>query len=194
VKRPFYLLTHGVEVEELLTVVTKRESVGLASRILLTAPGPSSPSDPVADRLDIRYSETFSSDPVEPFGVAQIYDAYYLLSYALAAVRNTDVIGRDLRAGLVTILGFDAGLAPSVVEVGPNDIDETFALVRSAKPIQVHGASGAFAFDPAKAASPSDIHVECITTTGGTSAFHLALVFHSSTASFESITDPQCPP
>jgi ABC-type branched-subunit amino acid transport system substrate-binding protein len=164
---PFYLLSSGVLVTELLDTVGASKS-DVQSRILVTAPG-AGPSSKVLHQLLVRYQAAFPEvTDREALGTAQTFDAAYLLAYALAAVRNNDIVGRDVSDGLIKIFG---GASPRPVPVEPDAIDPAFAVIRGAGTIDLDGTSGPLDFDTTRGITPSDVQVWCIVRAGNAPSF-----------------------
>jgi ABC-type branched-subunit amino acid transport system substrate-binding protein len=161
---PYYLVSHGLQVEELLTLVTSFPT--LRARLLSTAPGDNEMTNAALRDLLIRYQQLYSDYPSETFGLAQAFDAYYALAYGLAAVRNADVVGLDERDGLEKVL-FGPG-TPQPVTVGPEAIGVAFAAIRAGTPLALQGASGALQFDAATGTPLANVQVWCVTQAAGT--------------------------
>jgi ABC-type branched-subunit amino acid transport system substrate-binding protein len=120
--------------------------------------------------LLVRYRALYHDTPAETFGVTQAYDAFYLIAYAIARVRNDDVKGTDVHDGLRAIL---FGPNPQPVNVGPEGIDAAFAAILAGRGIDLQGASGKLAFDASTGTPTSDVQVSCIQsgTPPATSSF-----------------------
>jgi ABC-type branched-subunit amino acid transport system substrate-binding protein len=169
--RPYYLLSHGVQVEELLSYVTPLPS--LRKRILLAVPGDGDTNDSLRE-LRIAYDKQYSDYPAETFGVPQAYDAFYLLAYALAAVRNTDVNGLDVRDGLHRVIYGDGSVQP--VTVGSAGIDAGFTAILAGGSVALTGASGPLQFDARTNTPAENVQIWCVTPTpdGDASTFSAA--------------------
>jgi branched-chain amino acid transport system substrate-binding protein len=164
-RRPRYVLSSATETTELLALATS--NADLRGRILGTAPG-ANPND----YLDLRqfmiaYQTTFGagSSP-EIFGVAQAYDAVYVIAYAAAAVSKANLVGSDVTAALRRILSADAG-APVVIDVGPDGVSTAFGAIQAGRSIALNGASAPLAFDPQRGDLATDVQVWCIAPRGG---------------------------
>lgn len=169
--RPYYLLSHGLQVAELLAYTAPNPS--LRKRILLAVPGDGDGNGALR-ALRVAYDKDYSDYPAETFGVSQGYDAYYLLAYALAAVRNTDIKGVDVRDGLHHVIYGAASVLP--VTVGTAGIDAGFAAVALGGSLALTGASGPLQFDAQTNTAAEDVQIWCVTPTpdGDASTFSAA--------------------
>jgi hypothetical protein len=174
-RHPFYVISSGAQTSELLTLTTTNDS--LRKRILGTAPG----SDPATysnlSRWIVRYRQFFTDGTLpETFGVAQAYDAFFTLAYAVSVARNVDIEGTDLVTALRAILASpdggvadggaaDGGAADSgvvTVNVGPVEIPKALTALAQGESIALVGVSAPLAFDLQKGDLVTDVHVWCI--------------------------------
>jgi len=181
-RRARYVLSSGTQTSELLTLVNA--NAALRQRILGTAPG----SDPSAyanlSRFIVRYRQTFTDGTLpDTFGVAQAYDAFFTLAYAVSVARNADLKGTDLGAALRHILGpSDAGTAD--VSVGPEGIPGAFAALGDGKSIALAGVSAPLAFDLQSGDLETDVQVWCILQGPSSApAFQVSGLSYSASAS-----------
>lgn len=158
-RHPYYLLSHGMQTAELLALAKARAD--LVGRIVTTSPGADPRVDPFIS-LAVRYRALYTDPadaPVETFGVAQAYDAFYLLAYGLAAVRNLDIIGEDVRDGLLKIFETPGGKR---ISVGQKWITDGFAEIKAERSITLQGTAGTYAFDVSTGTSPLAVQTWCL--------------------------------
>jgi ABC-type branched-subunit amino acid transport system substrate-binding protein len=160
---PFYLLSSGLLVQELLTTIGTTD---LHTRLLVTAAGSDPTTGPFATLL-ARYHGTRFGDPSLPesFGAASIYDAFYALMYGIARVTNADIVGKDISSGMQTL--YAASATAVAVDIGPGGLSKAFKAISMMQPISLNGASGALAFDVMTGNVVTDILVWCV-VRGGT--------------------------
>jgi ABC-type branched-subunit amino acid transport system substrate-binding protein len=189
-QKPTYLVSHGLQVEEMLTLADAHSD--LRKRLLLVAPGDTESNSSTSELL-FRYRQLYQDTPAETFGVTQAYDALYVIAYALARVRNVDVSGADVRDGLRAIL---FGADPQSVDVGPEGIAQAFGAVLDGGALALRGASGLLAFDPTTYTPSSDVQVTCIPapTPPATSGFSYAgITWHARTSTLDGSLSSSCP-
>jgi branched-chain amino acid transport system substrate-binding protein len=177
-RRPLYLLSNGMVARELLTTLTQNDD--LRKRTIGTAPGTDQNVNQNMQSFVIHFRQTFKdagSFP-EAYAAANAYDALYVVAYGLSATRNSDLVGKDITAGLARIL------APSpeagAVDIGPSGIKGAFTLLESGNPITFRGVSGPLAFDLKKGDVTSDVQVWCAVHRQGTTE----LIFEASGLSY----------
>ena len=163
--RPRYVLSSATETTELLALAATNSD--LRGRILGTAPGANASNYLDLRQFVIEYQTTFGagSSP-EIFGVAQAYDAVYLIAYAAAAITNGDPVGSDITGALRRILSAEAG-TPQPIDVGQDGVTSAFNAIQAGKSIAINGASAPLGFDLKKGDLSTDVQVWCIAPRGG---------------------------
>jgi ABC-type branched-subunit amino acid transport system substrate-binding protein len=165
-RHPFYVISSGAQTAELLTQVGTNDA--LRKRILGTAPGSNPATYNNLSKFIVRYRQLFTDGTLpETFGVAQAYDAFFTLAYAVSVARNADIDGTDLVTALRAILApADAGAADGggavTVNVGPNDIGAALTALAQGESIALRGVSAPLAFDLQKGDLVTDVQVWCI--------------------------------
>ena len=158
---PRYVLSNGLNTADLLTAVGTND--GLRKRILVTSPGQSA-SNSVTSSFYIRYRNQFTNDGTYPqsYATPNMYDAFYAAAYALAATRNTDLVGLDVATALRKVLGVPDGGTATSINVGSDAIPTAFATIQAGAPIALHGVSGPLSFDLVKGDVVSDVQIWCL--------------------------------
>src|SRR5262249_32391533 len=89
---PRYLLSNGMEVKELAATLASNES--LRKRILGTSPTDNESVNTSLSSFDVRYRQTYKDGTFpESYAAANAFDAVYATAYAIAATRNSDLVG-----------------------------------------------------------------------------------------------------
>ena len=152
--RPFYTLSDGGEVSELLTACKGNDA--LRTRIRGTVPGT---RNPLFQQFSLRYQGKYNA-PADVFGMAGSYDALYLLAYAMASLGSKPIDGTGIAGGMSFLVG---GLK---TEVGPAGIKTAIQTLGSGSKIDIDGASGPLAFDLNLHEAVSDIDIWCVGKDG----------------------------
>ena len=159
--RPYYLVSDGGEVQELLDAI--KASSGLRTRVRGTVPGT---NNPLFQAFNLKYQGKYGS-PANVFGMAGSYDSIYLLAYAIDTLGSAPVDGTGIAAGMAKMVG-----GTTKIDVGPAGIQSAFSTLGSGAAIDINGASGPLDFDVNMHEAPSDIDVWCVTIDGqGNPAF-----------------------
>jgi branched-chain amino acid transport system substrate-binding protein len=150
VAKPWYVLSHGARTPSLLGVATIDDD--LRRRMRGTMAGRDNPQ---LESFALAYRGAHQGS-VDVYGMAQAYDAAYLLAYGIAA-GGAPVTGASIGEGLKkTSHGTEVSVGPGV------RVSDTFDLLASGKTISFKGASGPYRFDPETGDSPFDVDVWCI--------------------------------
>jgi ABC-type branched-subunit amino acid transport system substrate-binding protein len=158
VSPPRYIVSSGLQTSELLTLAAAKDS--LRRRILGTAPGGNGAN---VDAFYGRFARAFLDGTVaQEFGVAQAYDALYVLAFAEAASPKSAPLGAELRDALVGALTPRPPLASVPIDVAPASIPATFAALADGEPIAVNGASAPLPFQTTSGDVVTDVQVWCI--------------------------------
>jgi ABC-type branched-subunit amino acid transport system substrate-binding protein len=192
-KKPIYVLSQGLQINDALALAAT--SPTLRTRAFFVAPGDLESQNAPMRELLFRYRALYDAEgPAETYGITQSFDAFYLLSYALAHVRNTDVSGRDVREGLLAnVTDRDA----AVIAVGSEGIDSAFAAILRGGAVALRGASGPLAFDAASGTPSSDVQITCIAPIqpGATPAFaQSSVTWHAATQTLDGTPSAACGP
>lgn len=188
-KKPFYVLSSSMQVQELLDYVAHDPSV--AQRILGTAPGSNPATYDNLGAFLINYETMFEDSGTAPaiFGAAQAYDALYAVAYAATVARNTDLVGLDVTNALRQMLaredGSEGGEAPVPVDVGLSGIPGAFSALAAGKKLTLNGASAPLPFDVTTGDLVTSVQVWCVVPAAGSSfAFQDSNLYY----------DPAAPP
>jgi branched-chain amino acid transport system substrate-binding protein len=153
--RPYYLISDGGEVQELLDEITK--SAGVRTRVRGTVPGT---NNSLFQAFSLKYSGKYGSFP-NVFGQAGSYDSVYLLAYAIASLgSNATVDGTGISNGMTKMVG---GMA---IDVGVGQMQAAVNTLMGGAAIDINGSSGPLDFDVKAHEAPSDIDVWCVTIDG----------------------------
>ena len=152
--RPFYTLSDGGEVQEVLDACKGNDA--LRTRIRGTVPGT---RNPLFQQFSLRYQGKYGK-PADVFGMAGSYDSVYLLAYAIASLGGKPIDGTSIAGGMSGLVG---GLK---TEVGPGGIKTAIQTLGSGSKIDIDGASGPLNFDLNLHEAVSDIDVWCVSKDG----------------------------
>lgn len=151
VAQPWYVVSHGARTRSLLEVAKANDEI--RRRVRGTVP---ERPNPQFDAFDLAFRGAYQA-PANIYGMAQAYDAAYLLAYGIVA-GGAPVTGASIGSGLKRM----SSGPPVAVGPGPR-LSETFAtLAEPGSTISFLGAAGAYRFDPATGESPFDVDVWCI--------------------------------
>ncbi len=123
-------------------------------RFLAVAPSTATPPNA---RLVLRYNETFSPKVTRATSPAAPYDAFYLLAYAAVAAGDATITGPALARGIARLAG-----PGRTMDVGASAIFEALEALSKGSPLELVGASGSLAFDPATGEAPQSFVVFCV--------------------------------
>jgi ABC-type branched-subunit amino acid transport system substrate-binding protein len=153
--RPYYLLSDGGEVQELLDEIST--NAGLRTRVRGTVPGT---NNPLFQAFSLKYQGKYGS-PANVFGMAGSYDAMYLLAYATASLGSgATVDGTGVSNGMDKMVG---GIP---IDVGTSAMQNALGALMGGGAIDINGASGPLDFDLQAHEAPSDIDVWCVVIDG----------------------------
>jgi serine/threonine-protein kinase len=108
-------------------------------------------------KLTMHYNETFSPKVALTASPGAVYDAVYVLAYALYALGDEPVTGTAIARAIGRLV------PPAVpVDVGPANIFDAFNGLRGGGHIDLEGAATRLDFDLATGDSPTDFAVLCI--------------------------------
>ncbi len=159
--RPYYLISDGGEVQELLDEI--KANSGVRTRTRGTVPGT---NNPLFQAFNLKYQGKYGS-PADVFGMAGSYDSIYLLAYAIDSLGGAAVDGTGISTGMTKMVG-----GTTNIDVGTAGIQAAFTTLGSGAAININGASGPLDFDVNLHEAPSDIDVWCVTIDGqGNPAF-----------------------
>ena len=166
---PQYILSSGLETQELLTLAAANDS--LRTRIVGTAPGGNGAN---VDAFYGRYLQAFAGATApQIFGVAQAYDALYTLAFAEAVTLKALPLGTDLSAALHLVVSTRDASTPVPVDIGPTGIPAAFAALASGQSLAMNGASAPLDFQSASNGVVTDVQIWCMVqgTTPGPIVF-----------------------
>lgn len=152
--RPYYTLSDGGEVQELLDACKGND--GLRARLRGTVPGT---RNALFQQFGLRYVGKYGS-PANVFGMAGSYDSIYLLAYAMASLNGKPIDGTSIAGGMSALVG---GIK---TEVGPTGVKTAIQTLGSGSTIDIDGASGPLNFDLTLHEAVSDIDVWCVSKDG----------------------------
>lgn len=153
--RPYYLLSDGGEVQELLDEITAQS--GVRARVRGTVPGTNSA---LFQAFSLKYQGKYGS-PADVFGQAGSYDAVYLMAYSIAALgASTPPDGTGMANGMIKMVG---GVP---IDVGSGQMQSAIGALMGGSAIDINGSSGPLDFDTKLHEAPSDIEVWCVVLDG----------------------------
>ena len=165
-KRPYYLVSSGVIVPELLTATAANDAY---TRTLGAEPGIDPEMNPLHPFV-VRYEQSVNDgiSDVHVFGTANAYDAVYLVggAHAVLGLQGKPVTGPNLRDALAELtmngtMPYDVGPALLMSSSGgPNDAPLTMAANGG---IDLNGTSGPLDFDPVTFEVSSPVRILCPT-------------------------------
>jgi len=143
-----YFLSDGMR-SDFLTTALPNDGQGKPRLLFGTNPGGRLDGDAAwegfRDRYLARWSDEVGAESLHNY-VENAYDATYLLAYALSSTSADLPTGAALATGLSQLAGNSQG--PSV-SIGPSDVLVAFREIDSGNRLNLQGASGPIAFDPA---------------------------------------------
>ena len=146
-EQPLYIMSDGGKIDETLALVAA--DMSLADRIEGTIP--SLENGAIFTGFRQRYAGEFGADPGA--FASNAYDAAYLVSYAMYAMRNAD----QTISG-ATISDFMSRLVEGQeVQAGPSNLSAALTALEAGASIDYEGASGLLAFDLATGEAPSNV-------------------------------------
>ena len=149
--RPYYLISDGGEVQEMLDEITKNP--GVRTRVRGTVPGT---NNSLFQAFNLKYSGKYGSFP-NVFGQAGSYDSIYLLAYAISSLgSNATVDGTAIANGMTKMVGGGA------IDVGVGQMQTAVNALMGGSAIDINGSSGPLDFDIKAHEAPSDIDVWCV--------------------------------
>jgi len=153
--RPYYLISDGGEVQELLDEISKSGNV--RTRVRGTVPGT---NNSLFQAFSLKYSGKYGSFP-NVFGQAGSYDSAYLLAYAIASLGSgATVDGTGISNGMKKMVGGAA------IDVGVGQMQTAVNTLMGGSAIDINGSSGPLDFDVNAHEAPSDIDVWCVVIDG----------------------------
>ncbi len=153
--RPFYLVSDGGEVQELLDEIATQPTV--RTRVRGTVPGT---ENALFQAFSLKYQGKYGS-PANVFGMAGSYDAAYLMAYSIASLgAGTTVDGTGMANGMDKMVG---GVP---IDVGTTQMQTAIGALTSGGAIDINGASGPLDFDLTQHEAPGDIEVWCVVLDG----------------------------
>jgi branched-chain amino acid transport system substrate-binding protein len=167
--RPYYLLSDGGEVQELLDEITAHPTV--RTHVRGTVPGT---NNALFQAFSLKYQGKYGS-PANVFGMAGSYDSIYLLAYSLASLGTGAVTGTSMSSGMDKMIGGTA------IDVGTGNMQNAITILEGGTAIDIDGASGPLDFDLTQHEAPSDIDVWCVALDGSNNP-----QFADSTRSYDS--------
>ncbi|WP_394825821.1 protein kinase domain-containing protein [Pendulispora albinea] len=111
---------------------------------------------PANAKLALHYNETFTPKVSPSEAPGAVYDAVYLLAYAVYAIGDQPITGRNLARGMSRLIP-----PGEPIEVGPTKIFEAFQLLQGGKSINLHGAGTPLDFDVTTGEGPTDFALLC---------------------------------
>jgi serine/threonine-protein kinase len=114
-------------------------------------------STPTAERFVAHYNEAYGDHRTLATAPATSYDAFYVIAFAAAALGDDPITGTALARAIPRLTSGE-----TKVSVGPDGIADIAAQLGVGRSVDLEGASGGLAFDPATGDAPVDLHVDCL--------------------------------
>lgn len=156
---PHYIGSEGMRLQDLITYVANRNNKMIHKRVQIFAP---SIRPDYYSALAQRWSAHFKELLPDLYGVANTYDAVYLLAYSLATLGTSEVTGPSLANGLSKM-----GPPGIKIQAGPDSIVKAYQTIVTAGHIDYDGVVGPLDFD-ANGEAPGTFDVLCMAQDGGT--------------------------
>ena len=151
---PYYLVSDGGEVQELIDEVTAQPTI--RTRVRGTVPGT---NNPLFQSFALKYQGKYQA-PADVFGMAGSYDSIYLMAYAIASLGSAPASGTGMANGMDKMVG---GVP---IDVGTSQMQAAINALKGGGAIDINGASGPLDFDLTQHEAPSDIEVWCVVLDG----------------------------
>ncbi|HEY1954800.1 MAG TPA: ABC transporter substrate-binding protein [Polyangiaceae bacterium] len=152
--RPYYLVSDGGEVQELLDEISAQP--GVLARVRGTVPGT---NNPLFQAFALQYQGKYQA-AADVFGMAGSYDSIYLMAYSIASLGSSAVDGTGMANGMDKMVG---GVP---TDVGTGQMQSALSALKGGGAIDINGASGPLDFDLNQHEAPSDIEVWCVVLDG----------------------------
>lgn len=158
-KFPIYVASEGLRLADTLKLIAEHTNAeSLRSRLFVFAP---SVNNEYYATLASRWEAKYASKLPDLYGVANTYDAIYLLAYALATSGNAAVSGQELALGLrrLTPVG---NMGTKRIPAGPKGVADGYGILISGGSINYDGVVGPLDFDPRTGEAPGTYDIFCI--------------------------------
>lgn len=161
--RPYYLVSEGAKLAELISAVAqstdRHPDQKLTSRVRVFGPRY---NQTLYSLLQNRYSAAYNEPMPDIYGVTGSYDAFYLIAYALLASQNPSVpTGASIASGLARTV--PPGQA---ITAGPTDISKAVSELAAGRNIDYDGVTGSLDFEVTTGDSIADYDLFCVQGTG----------------------------
>jgi hypothetical protein len=192
IERPYYVTIDSAKVPELLTAVAT--NADLRGRVRGTGITPTTDAKLVFDAFKLAYAGRYMNQQPTASSTGPSYDAAYSIAYAIAAIKDMPVTGKNIAAGLRKLAG-----GPTVIEVGSTKILAAFQKFAgaSAAPdagaaISALGTFGPLDWDEHGAVVSATLEMWCIGAPGGSPAYASSGLFYDLKMKQLSGTYTQC--
>jgi ABC-type branched-subunit amino acid transport system substrate-binding protein len=187
IDRPYYVTIDSAKVPELLAAAANPD---LRTRVRGTGITPTTDSQLVFDAFNIAYKNRYGSVPTAS-STGPSYDAAYAIAYAIAAIKDLPVTGKNIAMGLRRLAG-----GPTTIHVGSIDLLMAFqklgGAVDGGPSINALGTFGPLDWDMSGSPVSARLEMWCIGAPGGTPAFATSGLFYDLKTSQFSGTYTQC--
>jgi branched-chain amino acid transport system substrate-binding protein len=161
--RPFYILSEGAKLIQLASSVAasvaSHPDRKLKDRMHVFGPRY---NDTLYDLLLSRYAAAYNNEQMpDIYGVTGSYDGFYLVAYALAAIRAPQPTGATIAEGLMHLVP-----PGTTISAGPYDVSKAIVELAAGRNIDYDGVTGPLDFDVATGDSPGDYNLYCVQSTG----------------------------
>jgi ABC-type branched-subunit amino acid transport system substrate-binding protein len=191
IERPYYVTIDSAKVPDLLASAANAAYPGLRSRVRGTGITPTTDAQLVLDTFKIAYQNRYGAQPTAS-STGPSYDAAYAISYAITAIKNLPVTGKNIAAGLRQLAG-----GPTVIEVGSTKILAAFQKLTTGgdgggEKISLIGTFSPLDWDMSGAPVSAKLEMWCIGATG-TPAYGSSGLFYDLKTQQYSGMYTQCP-
>lgn len=193
--KPIHLATSPTWLEDRLYKFIGADT-SLQKRFFGTLAKPFQQSGDRIAQFQLRYKSRFpefSASNINPL-VYNVFDAAYLMIYAIAAVGNKPVTGENIAAGMLRL----QGPGPLIPTGDPLQLAAGFDALAKGGNIDLDGFTGPLDFDPKQGGVDGDAQIMCPALTNGVAVgVDFAKYAFSASAKaggyFDGATKPNCP-
>jgi hypothetical protein len=185
--RPTYLTIDPVKSSDLLNAAASSDD--LRRRIRGTGTTPSPRSKATYDAFRVSYELRYPGSQANGSGLGPSYDTVYAIAFAMAAIREMPITGRNLTQGLARLAG-----GSTEIEVQSTQVLAGFQRLVAGQSINAIGTFGPLAWGPNGAVLGGTLEVWCIGVAAGKAGYQssgLTLELSNQRTAGEYM---QCPP
>jgi branched-chain amino acid transport system substrate-binding protein len=154
---PIYVASEGLRLQEALEYVARQTGPSpLQTRLFIFAP---TINRNLYGILTQRWETRYRTKIPDLYGVANTYDAVYLLAYSMASLSSTPVSGASLASGLRLLI---PGSGRRKIQAGLLGIEPALSDILAGRGFDYDGVVGPLDFDLQTGDAPGDFDILCV--------------------------------